>query len=612
VPFDPSSNPIFCSVQNAVGKDTIMDYKSLSAEELVAALAETNEKAKALFALEAPTIEQADEAEALAATKLAIETVQAERAQAVKDAEAKFAKARESFSVDAADADGDDADAADDDDDADDADADDDADDADADDDADDADADDDAGDDAADADAEAEALAASAKHTKSQTITPGKAPVKAAAKSGAKAVAKRNKRPEVKKSNAVTITAAADVPGFATGSTLDDMSQVTKAAMGRVKAFQPWNERSAQMVSKANGGVPELHKFGVAQFGVDFDPSMLAPSNPSPMNELAAIKAALAQDRFTGTAAGWCAPSENVYSFIADYVVDGLITVPEVGAPRGGLNLTTGPERLSQGNALDDFGFVQTEAEAIAQTVKNCETIVCPDFVDHRLDAIGYCFKIPFLTQKAYPELITDALRFANVLYAHKVNRYVIDAIVGLSDGVNAAPYGASFTDTLEALTIIAVKERRRWNLGANATMEVKLPEFAREVFRADLSRRNAVAYDSVSEGQIASHFSDRNLAVEYVADWQELGGPDAMWAGSFQALIYPAGTFIKAVEDVVNLSAVYDAASLSINEYTGVFFEQGILVAKAGYGSSIVTIPVCTAGTSGAAAFLCEGGSF
>jgi hypothetical protein len=567
VPFDPSSNPIFCSVQNAVGKDTIMDYKSLSAEELVAALAETNEKAKALFALEAPTIEQADEAEALAATKLAIETVQAERAQAVKDAEAKFAKARESFSVDAADADGDDADAADDDDDADDADADDDA---------DDADADDDAGDDAADADAEAEALAASAKHTKSQTITPGKAPVKAAAKSGAKAVAKRNKRPEVKKSNAVTITAAADVPGFATGSTLDDMSQVTKAAMGRVKAFQPWNERSAQMVSKANGGVPELHKFGVAQFGVDFDPSMLAPSNPSPMNELAAIKAALAQDRFTGTAAGWCAPSENVYSFIADYVVDGLITVPEVGAPRGGLNLTTGPERLSQGNALDDFGFVQTEAEAIAQTVKNCETIVCPDFVDHRLDAIGYCFKIPFLTQKAYPELITDALRFANVLYAHKVNRYVIDAIVGLSDGVNAAPYGASFTDTLEALTIIAVKERRRWNLGANATMEVKLPEFAREVFRADLSR------------------------------------PDAMWAGSFQALIYPAGTFIKAVEDVVNLSAVYDAASLSINEYTGVFFEQGILVAKAGYGSSIVTIPVCTAGTSGAAAFLCEGGSF
>jgi hypothetical protein len=582
-----------------------MDYKTLSAEELAAALTETNEKAKALFALEAPTIEQADEAEALAATKLAIETVQAERAEAVKAAEDKFAAAKAAFATEDADDSADDAEvtaSSEDDPEADDADTvDDDA-------DAEDDDAEgDDEGDDA-DVDAEAEALSASAKHTKSQTIKNTKV-VKA---SGAKAVAKRNKRPEVKKSNAVTITAAADVPGFATGSTLEGMEQVTKAAMGRVKAFQPWNARSAQMVADSNGGVPELHKFGVAQFGVDFDPSMLAPANASPMNELAAIKAALAEDRFTGTAAGWCAPSENVYSFIADYVVDGLITVPEVGAPRGGLNITTGPERLSQGNALDDFGFVQTEAEAIAQEVKPCETIVCPDFVDHRLDAIGYCFKIPFLTQKAYPELITDALRFANVLYAHKVNRYVIDQIVGLSDGVNAAPYGASFTDTLEALTIIAIKERRRWNLGTNARMEVKLPEMAREIFRADLSRRNAVAYDSVSEGQIASHFTDRNLSVEYVADWQEMGGPDAIWPGSFQALIYPAGTFIKAVEDVVNLSAVYDAASLSINEYTGVFFEQGILVAKAGYGSSIVTIPVCTAGTSGAAAFLCEGGSF
>jgi hypothetical protein len=458
--------------------------------------------------------------------------------------------------------------------------------------------------------------------HTKSQKIANSKAPaktVKASSKaSTAKKVAKRNARPEVAAKPPVVITAAADVPGFATGATLDGMEQVTKAAMGRVKAFQPWNERSAQMVANKNGGVPELHKFGVAQFGVEFDPSLLAPSNPSPINELAAVKAALAQDRFseTLTAAGWCAPSENVYSFIADYVVDGLVSVPEVGAPRGGLNITTGPRvgGESQGAAnLDAFGFHQTEAQAEAQEVKNCETIVCPDFVDHRLDAIGYCFKIPFLTQKAYPELITDALRFANVMYAHKVDRYVINELVSLSVGVNAAPYGASFTDTLEALTIIAVKERRKWNLGINATMEVKLPVSAREIFRADMSRRNGIALsDTASDQRIDAEFASRKLAVEYVSDWQELTGDDAIWPGSFDALIYPAGTFIKAVEDVVNLSAVYDAASLSINEYTGVFFEQGILVAQAGYGSSLVRIPVCTAGTTGAAAFLCEGGSF
>ena len=40
-------------------------------------------------------------------------------------------------------------------------------------------------------------------------------------------------------------------------------------------------------------------------------------------------------------------------------------------------------------------------------------------------------------------------------------------------------------------------------------------------------------------------------------------------------------------------------------------VFFEQGILVAKAGYGSDLLTIPVCVAGQTGAAGIYCEGGS-
>lgn len=273
---------------------------------------------------------------------------------------------------------------------------------------------------------------------------------------------------------------------------------------------------------------------------------------------------------------------------------------------------MTTGPVVSTQGEDLDEFGFVQTEAEAEAGEVKTCETIECPEFEDHRLDAIGYCFKIPLLTQKAYPELITDALRLANVRYAHKVNRRIIGDMAAESTEVNAVPYGASFTDTLEALSIIAVKERRKWNVGRNAVMEVKLPEFVREVFRADMSRRAGLALSDVAtDARIDAEFAARRLAVEYVADWQELGGADAAWPGSFQAMIFPAGTFIKAVEDVINLSAVYDAASLSVNEYTGVFFEQGILVAKAGYGSSLVRIPVCTAGSAGANIFACEGGS-
>lgn len=596
----------------------VMDFKSMDNAALAAALTEAREKATALFALDAPTIEQVNEAEALVAAIGAIEGEQAERAAAVKDAEKRFAAARATFSNegDTEDDTEEDADAEGDDESEDESTEDESAEDTEA----DDTETEGDGGEgDGGEGDGDGGEATVTASARNAQRVRGN-----VARKVGAKA-----KRPNRQAARPVTITAAADVPGFATGSSLDGMEQVAKALMNRVKGFAPFNAQAARAINSQTGGAPALSKFGVASFGINFD----ASQNPLKMaDEYGAVKAALKRREEsivasmaaaksgkdadpTLTAAGWCAPSENVYSFIADYVVDGLWTVPEVNAPRGGLNITTGPERSSQGDALDDFGFTQTEAQAEAGQEKTCETIVCPDFTDHRLDAIGYCFKIPLLTQKAYPELVTDALRFANVLYAHKGNRRLINDLVALSTAVSFQGYGATFTDALEALSLIAVAERRRWNVGQNAIMEVKVPAFALEVFRADMSRRNGIAKDSVSDADIARHFADRRLAVEYGADWQEVSVESGalILPGEFDVLMYPSGTFVKAVEDVINLSAVYDAASLTINEYTGVFFEQGYMALKAGYGSSKITIPINTAGEQGALVLTgSAGGSF
>jgi hypothetical protein len=561
-------------------------FADMDNDALTAALTEQRDEATTLFAIKEPSIAEVDTAEALVASVKAIEGEQATRAAAVKDAADRFSAARESFGVNDGVESSEDADADEDDEDAEDADE----------ADADEADADEaeDADSEEADADADAVTTASGVDHTKSQRVKP----------SAARRVGRKAKRPAVASTPQVTITAAADVQGFATGQSLDGMEQVTKALLNRVKGFSPFNAQSARSVASQSGGQPVLNKFGVASFGIPFDATVTASKSSDDYSVVrAAIKARMgggAEDALT--AAGWCAPSENVYSYIADYVVDGLLTLPEVNAPRGGINITTGPARSSQDTALTDFGFVQTEAQAEASTVKTCETIVCPDFEDYRLDAIGYCYKIPLLTQKAYPELITDALRFANVLYAHKVNARLINDLNALAVDAGFAGYGPSFTDALEAMCIVAVKERRKWNLGRRAVIEVTLPEWVEEVFRADISRRNGVAKDSVSDGDIARHFTDRNLSVEYVADFEELDGPNAVLPGEFPALMKPSGAVVKAVEDVVNLSAVYDAASLSVNEYTGVFFEQGILVAPAGYGVTRLTIPVNTAGEQGA----------
>jgi hypothetical protein len=65
----------------------------------------------------------------------------------------------------------------------------------------------------------------------------------------------------------------------------------------------------------------------------------------------------------------------------------------------------------------------------------------------------------------------------------------------------------------------------------------------------------------------------------------------------------MYPAGTFIKGTTDVINVSAVYDAASLAVNTYTGLFFEEGLLVAKMCNEATLLTLAICNSGKTGIA---------
>lgn len=581
-----------------------MDFNTMSNADLTAALAEHREKATPLFALTQPTIEQVNEAEALVASISAIEGEQATRASAVEDAAQRFASARATFAPVAENAISDDEDpeeeaqeeakeddefsVAEDEGESDTTEA-------------------------EADADAESESGAdavttASPNHTTSQRVK-----ASAARKVGAKA-----KRPSRIDAIPVTITASADIPNIAAGAVLDGMGAVARAGIARAKSFPSYNEAAAHAMADRSGGEPVIQKFGLASLNIDFDSALTASGTADDQYATVqhAIKdhrealvrsisaASMGQDPSL-TAAGWCAPSERTYSYLASYVVDGLISLPEVSAPRGGLWITTGPALADTYADASTFGFQQTEAQAIANTAKTFQSIVCPAFTETRLRAVGYGWTIPFLTQKAYPELITDAMRLSQVLFAHKLNKQFILDIVAMASTVTPTQIGASFTDTLEALTVIATRERRRYNLGDNAVIEVKLPMWVEEAFRADMSRRNALALSDVATDQrINAEFAARNLHVEYLNDWQELGYNTtvAKFPTTFDALVYPSGAVVKAVEDVVSLQSVYDAASLTVNNYTGVFFEQGVATAQVGYGVRKFTITVNTAGLTGA----------
>jgi len=394
-----------------------------------------------------------------------------------------------------------------------------------------------------------------------------------------------------------VLITAAADVPEFSTGSKIEDMDVVGTALVNRMRGF-------GTPSGSDNGDNPNWQHYGVATFKLDFPEELTIGRGSDDMQVLtyAANESRLPGGSLTA-AGGWCAPSEVIYDLCPGASTDGMLSISEVAVNRGGIRYTRGPDFSSVYAA----GFCQTEAEAIAGTTKPCYTVTCPPFVEVRLDVCGICIRVPILTNAAYPELISATLREAMIGHQHAMNARVLAAIATFAGTpVAFGGLGAASSDTLEALLLMGANMRQKYRLPMNQSLEVVLPFWARSVIQADLFRRTGCC-TLPSQQDVNAIFTAAQMNVQFVYDWEELPDNATDWPTTIPALVYPAGAYIKGTSNVINLNAVYDAASLATNVYTGLFFEEGILVAEMCRDGIAVDIPVCTAGRTGANDLTC-----
>lgn len=396
------------------------------------------------------------------------------------------------------------------------------------------------------------------------------------------------------KESAVFALTAAADVPGFATGSAMDDLGVAAQAVLNRMRSFP------------TSGHTPNVfNRYGtvlVTKRGYD------GLSQDDFRDDEDLLRYAASTERLSGgsltAAGGWCAPSETLYDWCGEETADALLSIPEINVTRGGIRFTKGPDFS---DIFANVGFHQTEAQAIAGTPdKTCYTVECPAFTEVRCEAQGVCIKAPILTNAGYPELVRDVIAKSLVAHELKINSLVLAKIVAaLGTALTPANQGSTVS-TLESLTWVVESLRQKYGFSDGKTFEVVLPKWGKQSIREDLARRNGNVAASVTDAQISAWFSERNLYPQFVRGLADLDVSTDLQVkppAAMKALVYPAGSFVKGTSAVISLDSVYDSTDLVKNIYTALFAEECVLLANRCYGGAAVTIPVCDSGRSGAA---------
>lgn len=419
-------------------------------------------------------------------------------------------------------------------------------------------------------------------------------------AKAARRAPAPKTPKDEpVSNTRALTITAAANVPGFNSGQELKDLGDVTTAFLERVQSFGGSNPKD--MKAGVYQMSPNFSRHGVALLKRAAREGREVDRDMGVAEQFAIIMDASKESTLSGgsviAAGGWCAPSETIYELFSYHTSEGTLDLPEVTASRGGIQFTKGPDFMTiYGDP--DAGFRMTEAQAEAGTfTKPCYALECPPFEEVRLDAVGFCATAPLLTNAAYPELTRQVLDMLGAGHARRKSAQsiasIVDSIAGtinwseLSGGVSSG-----LADALGGLELQALRIRQSLAMSPTATIEGFAPYWIRPAFRNELARRLSLPDPfNVTDADVDRYLATRNIRLQYVYDYQMLTTANTAtwtaWPTTVEFTLYPAGAYTRLVNDVIKLDAVYDHDTLTGNEYTAAFVEEGMAIANTrGYG--------------------------
>lgn len=387
------------------------------------------------------------------------------------------------------------------------------------------------------------------------------------------------------------SITAAVDVPGYAPGAPLD-FSDITAGIISRANALKTAGGGVGQVISYRH---PYTHDL------------IVTDSSSAPEGTTVAINAANQRRLPQGdliASGGWCAPSETIYDIVDVACPDMLWDAPEIQLARGGLRYYKTPS-LDVGAMT----WIHTEADDISGATKPCFKIPCPDPVEMRCDAVGVCLEAGILTQRHFPELVSWYLRNAMVAHEIRIRQALFQQAVAIATPVVVPETMGALSAVFAAVALQAADMIERHSLCEGTALEVVFPWWSRNLFLADLARRNGVTIDQVSAQQVQDLFTPLGVMIQWArgigpAVPTDIGGPTpaANWPDALNFLIYPAGQLQIGRGEEVNLGVVHDSTKFSTNDYTALFAEECVGLVDRSVDTRIVTVPVCPSGESGA----------
>ena len=374
-----------------------------------------------------------------------------------------------------------------------------------------------------------------------------------------------------------IVITAAADVPGVATGAQIDLLT-VARAMHDKARGL---NDKSAfTPVARIN------MNFG-NEVGADLAHTLDVLDRVRNPQSLVA-------------AGGWCAPSQNYYEIFQAEAGDGLLDLPTITVTRGGINV---PSFYAVGDAAEGL-WSWTEADDVSahdptspEGSKPCLRIPCPEFTDYRLVAEGLCITNGNLTDRAFPELTQRFVQLALNAHLHRLSAAMIADIAGSATGVTMGSVNATAAGSiLNAIDLQVEDYKSQYRMAVGSVLEAIFPLWTKAVIRADLALRHGVALTNVTDAVIDDHFAARKVRAQFVHDYQPLYGvaEATAWPATLDFLLYPAGGYVRGDGGTIDLGVVRDSVLNATNDYTAAWTEQLYLVAQMGPAAREITVNI------------------